>query len=80
MKAIVVEDSRLAREGLVRMLQALPVLEVVAQAGDPATELQRAVHDFCHAASENDTERMRELRQAVQRMGVPTELLPVFRE
>lgn len=39
MKAIVVEDSRLAREGLVRMLQALPVLEVVAQAGDPTTAL-----------------------------------------
>jgi two-component system LytT family response regulator len=39
LKAIVVEDSRLAREGLVRMLQALPVLEVVAQAGDPATAL-----------------------------------------
>jgi two-component system LytT family response regulator len=34
-----VEDSRLAREGLVRMLQAFPGLEVVAQAADPATAL-----------------------------------------
>lgn len=32
MKAIVVEDSRLAREGLIKMLQAYPELQVVAAA------------------------------------------------
>lgn len=39
MKAIVVEDSRLAREGLVRMLGAFPELNVVGQADHPDTAL-----------------------------------------
>lgn len=39
MKAIVVEDSRLAREGLVRMLGAFPEIEVVGQADHPDTAL-----------------------------------------
>lgn len=39
MKAIVVEDSRLAREGLVRMLAAFPDIEVAGQADQPATAL-----------------------------------------
>jgi two-component system LytT family response regulator len=39
MKAIVVEDSRLAREGLVRMLGAFPELEVVGQADHPDSAL-----------------------------------------
>ena len=39
MKAIVVEDSRLAREGLVRMLAAFPEIEVVGQADHPSTAL-----------------------------------------
>jgi two-component system LytT family response regulator len=39
MKAIVVEDSRLAREGLVRMLAAFPDIEVVGQADHPSTAL-----------------------------------------
>jgi hypothetical protein len=42
--------------------------------------LQRAVYDFCQAASEHDTERMHELKQAVQRLEIPKELVPVFRE
>jgi two-component system LytT family response regulator len=39
MKAIVVEDSRLAREGLVRMLKAFAQIEVVGQADHPSTAL-----------------------------------------
>jgi two-component system LytT family response regulator len=39
MKAIVVEDSRLAREGLVRMLAAFPEIEVVGQADHPDSAL-----------------------------------------
>jgi two-component system, LytTR family, response regulator len=39
MKAIVVEDSRLAREGLVRMLAEFPEIEVVGQADHPTTAL-----------------------------------------
>ena len=40
MKAIVVEDSRLAREGLIRMLQDFEEIEVVGQADHPSTALQ----------------------------------------
>jgi two-component system LytT family response regulator len=40
MKAIVVEDSRLAREGLVRMLGTFPELDVVGQADHPTTALE----------------------------------------
>lgn len=40
MKALVVEDSRLAREGLVRMLQQFPELALVGQADHPQTALQ----------------------------------------
>lgn len=40
MKAIVVEDSRLAREGLVRMLREFPEIDVVGQADHPSTALQ----------------------------------------
>lgn len=39
MKAIVVEDSRLAREGLVRMLKDYPQLTVVGQADHPNSAL-----------------------------------------
>lgn len=39
MKAVVVEDSRLAREGLVRMLQAFPEIDVIGQADHPGTAL-----------------------------------------
>jgi two-component system LytT family response regulator len=39
MKAVVVEDSRLAREGLVRMLAAFPELDVVGQADHPDSAL-----------------------------------------
>lgn len=39
MKAIVVEDSRLAREGLIKMLQAYSELDVVASADHPSTAL-----------------------------------------
>jgi two-component system LytT family response regulator len=39
MKAIVVEDSRLAREGLVRMLKDFPAIQVIGQADHPATAL-----------------------------------------
>jgi two-component system LytT family response regulator len=39
MKAIVVEDSRLAREGLIRMLKDFPSIEVVAQADHPSSAL-----------------------------------------
>lgn len=39
MKAIVVEDSRLAREGLVRMLQAFPQLNVAGAADHPVSAL-----------------------------------------
>lgn len=42
MKAIVVEDSRLAREGLVRMLAAHVGVELVGQAGDLASALELA--------------------------------------
>lgn len=41
-RALVVEDSRLAREGLVRMLAAHPQIEVVGQAGDIEAALQLA--------------------------------------
>lgn len=40
MKAIVVEDTRVAREGLVRMLGAFPELEVVGQADHPDTAIE----------------------------------------
>ena len=39
MKIVVVEDSRLAREGLVRMLGEFPELEVVGQADHPDSAL-----------------------------------------
>jgi len=39
LKAVVVEDSRLAREGLVRMLQAFPEIDVIGQADHPGTAL-----------------------------------------
>lgn len=39
MKAVVVEDSRLAREGLVRMLGVFPEIEVVGQAEHPDSAL-----------------------------------------
>lgn len=39
MRAVVVEDSRLAREGLVRMLAAFDEVEVVGQADHPASAL-----------------------------------------
>ena len=39
MKAIVVEDSRLAREGLIKMLQAHPELEVLGSADHPSSAL-----------------------------------------
>ncbi len=40
MKAIVVEDSRLAREGLVRMLGEFPEVDIVGQADHPSSALQ----------------------------------------
>jgi len=40
MKAIVVEDSRLAREGLVKMLETYPDLEIVGAAEDSSSALQ----------------------------------------
>ena len=40
MKTIVVEDSRLAREGLVKMLAAFPSLQVVGAADHPETARQ----------------------------------------
>ena len=39
MRAVVVEDSRVAREGLVRMLGAFPELDVVGQADHPDSAL-----------------------------------------
>lgn len=39
MKAIVVEDSRLAREGLVNMLRGFPGLQVVGEADHPSSAL-----------------------------------------
>lgn len=39
MKAIVVEDSRLAREGLLRMLNAHPEIDIVGQADHPSSAL-----------------------------------------
>jgi two-component system LytT family response regulator len=39
MKAVVVEDSRLARAGLVRMLAAFPQVEVVGEADHPGSAL-----------------------------------------
>lgn len=39
MRVVVVEDSRLAREGLVRMLAAFPELEVAGQADHPDSAL-----------------------------------------
>jgi len=39
MKAIVVEDSRLAREGLVKMLQKFPDIEIVGTADHPSKAL-----------------------------------------
>jgi Zn-dependent protease with chaperone function len=59
---------------------ARPWFSLAVETADPATELQRAVYDFCQAASEHDTERMHELKQAVQRLEIPKELVPVFRE
>lgn len=40
MKAIVVEDSRLAREGLLRMLQDFPSIEIVGQADHPSSAFE----------------------------------------
>jgi two-component system LytT family response regulator len=40
MKAIVVEDSQIAREGLVDMLAAFPELDIVGQADHPDTALE----------------------------------------
>ncbi|WDD99640.1 LytR/AlgR family response regulator transcription factor [Thalassomonas actiniarum] len=39
MKAIVIEDSRLARQGLIRMLKGFPEIEVMAEAENPARAL-----------------------------------------
>lgn len=39
MKALVVEDSRLAREGLVKMLEAYPDLNVIGSADHPSSAL-----------------------------------------
>ena len=39
MKAIVVEDSRLAREGLVKMLEAYPELDIIGSADHPSNAL-----------------------------------------
>ena len=39
MKAIVVEDSRLAREGLIKMLQDYPEIDIVGAADHPSTAL-----------------------------------------
>ena len=39
MRAVVVEDSRIAREGLVRMLAAFPEIEVVGAADHPSSAL-----------------------------------------
>lgn len=39
MKALVVEDSRIAREGLVRMLKNYPELNVIGEADHPASAL-----------------------------------------
>ncbi|HEX6812607.1 MAG TPA: M48 family metalloprotease [Planctomycetota bacterium] len=73
------------RRGIEVLLSSGPAaarawFSLAVEAGDPASELQRAVHDFCHAASEHDTERMHELKRALQRMEIPAELAPVFRE
>jgi two-component system LytT family response regulator len=40
MKALVVEDSRLAREGLVKMLQEYPELQVIGSADHPANAME----------------------------------------
>ncbi len=40
MKTIVVEDTRVAREGLIRMLGAFPELDLVGQADHPDTALE----------------------------------------
>lgn len=40
MKAIVVEDSRIAREGLIEMLKAFPELEIVGDAEHPVPALE----------------------------------------
>lgn len=39
MKAMVIDDSRLARAGLIRMLAQFPAIEVVGEADHPATAL-----------------------------------------
>jgi two-component system, LytTR family, response regulator len=39
MKAIVVEDSRLAREGLVKMLEAHPTIDIMGNADHPSSAL-----------------------------------------
>lgn len=44
MKAIVVEDSRLAREGLLRMLAEYPDITIVGSADHPATALELIQH------------------------------------
>ncbi len=44
MKTIVVEDSRIAREGLVRMLAAFPELTIVGQADHPDHALELIAH------------------------------------
>lgn len=40
MKALVVEDSRIAREGLVRMLKKYPAVDIIGEADHPGTALQ----------------------------------------
>ena len=59
---------------------ARPWFSLAVEVEKQASDLQRAVHEFCEAAAEHDTGRMDELKGAVRRIGVPAELLPVFRE
>lgn len=40
MKTLVVEDSRVAREGLIRMLKEYPMLDIIGEADHPTTALQ----------------------------------------
>ena len=44
MKVVVVEDSRVAREGLIEMLQSFPELDVVGEADHPVPALE-LIHD-----------------------------------
>ena len=59
---------------------ARPWLSLAIYAMPTPTPTEYAIHDFCRAAADNDSELMSELAHIIKRRGVPASLEPVFRD